>query len=71
MSVWMYISFQRGFQRGYYSDLAPRGTSGRDEWADSLLLMTCGSAAAHTFQAGSHQAAADWAQWAMEVTMAV
>lgn len=46
MSVWMYVSFQRGLQSGYHSDLAPRDTNGRDKWADSLRLMTCGSATA-------------------------
>lgn len=68
MSVWMYVSFQRGLQSGYHSDLTPRDTNGRDKRADSLRLMTCGSAAL-PFRLHLHQAAADWAQWAMEVTL--
>lgn len=48
MPVWMYISLQRGLQRGYHSDLAPRDANGRDKLADSLRLMTCGSAAAYS-----------------------
>lgn len=45
MPVWMYISLQRGLQRGYHSDLAPETPMGG---TDSLRLMTCGSAAAYS-----------------------